>query len=132
MSTIAREANLTTTGTALDGYSPVSYHENGTPTKGTNEYQYDYEGATYYFTDAWQLETFKNNPDRYVPAFGGWCAWTMATTGNKTTPNYETWKIVNGTTCFYSNQEALNSWNDSNETELVTTANTNWNNYLNG
>jgi len=72
-SNISLHLNLDQTGTALQGYDPVSYHRDK-PKKGKEEYSFFYHGATYLFSNQNTLKTFQDNPERYLPAFGGWCA----------------------------------------------------------
>ena len=57
----------------MSGYDPVSYFSNDKPQKG--KIAYTNAGITYKFAMAANLETFKKNPLKYEPAYGGWCAY---------------------------------------------------------
>lgn len=59
---------------AIGGYSPVSYFEANKPEQGRAEFHADHDGKHYLFTSAAQVATFRANPGKYVPAFGGTCA----------------------------------------------------------
>lgn len=82
---------------ALEGYDPVSYFAEGgsNPVKGSKKITYTYKGVTYRFKTQQNLQTFKADPDRYEPAFGGWCAYAMAKE-TYTEPNPERFTIHEG------------------------------------
>ncbi|NIR49145.1 YHS domain-containing protein [candidate division KSB1 bacterium] len=87
--------NLDDTRIALRGYSPVSYFEKGGAERGKKEYMVDYRGIKYYFASEAQRQKFLKNPEKYEPAFGGWCAFGMSVEGRfRIDP--EKFKIVNG------------------------------------
>ena len=66
--------NLDSKGVILKGYDPVAYFTQKKAVKGSPKYQTTYQGATYYFSSAANLATFKKSPSRYVPQYGGFCA----------------------------------------------------------
>lgn len=59
---------------AIDGFSPVSYFEVGQAEPGRPEFRADYGGKRYLFTSASQVAAFNADPEKYLPAFGGTCA----------------------------------------------------------
>lgn len=73
---------------ALQGYSPVSYVDLNLAQRGTKAHKSEYDGLKYYFTDADQKAKFDANPDKYLPAYGGWCATGIAVGAKfRTDPN---------------------------------------------
>lgn len=64
--------------TGAGGYDTISYFETGKPTKGCGDYTIEYQGATWRFANAGNLARFKDNPERYAPAYGGYCAWAVS------------------------------------------------------
>jgi YHS domain-containing protein len=66
--------NLDSKGVILKGYDPVAYFTQKKAVKGSAKYQTTYKGATYYFSSAADLATFKKSPSKYVPQYGGFCA----------------------------------------------------------
>jgi len=66
--------NLDSKGVILKGYDPVAYFTQKKAVKGSAKYQTTYKGATYYFSSAADLATFKKSHSRYVPQYGGFCA----------------------------------------------------------
>jgi YHS domain-containing protein len=70
----AHKVNVDSNGVILKGYDPVAYFTQKKAVKGSPKYQTSYQGATYYFSSAADLATFKKNPSKYVPQYGGFCA----------------------------------------------------------
>jgi len=70
----AHKVNVDSNGVILKGYDPVAYFTQNKAVKGDPKYQTAYQGATYYFSSAADLATFKKNPSHYAPQFGGFCA----------------------------------------------------------
>ena len=62
---------------ALSGYDPITYFVNK-PVPGKNAISYTYKGITYQFINEKSKALFKNNPEKYEPAYGGWCAYALA------------------------------------------------------
>lgn len=65
---------------ALDGYDPVSYFSKKGPTKGNADLSVQYQGITYCFSDEKSRDIFRKRPEKYIPQFGGWCAFLMSRT----------------------------------------------------
>ena len=118
-------------GIALQGYDPVSYFQ-GKPKKGIPENTVIHEGVKYFFIDSKNLMSFNTNPEAYIPAYGGWCAYAMGANGDRVDVNPETYKVVNGKLFLFYNayfNNTLKKWN-KNEPELLVRANENWNIFL--
>lgn len=104
--------NLDKSGLALQGYDPVSYF-NGKPAEGKKDFATKFAGASYYFADAKNRDAFLADPDKFLPAYGGWCATAMAL-GKKVEIDPENYKITNGRLfLFYKNfiSNAIGDWN---------------------
>ena len=63
---------------AIGGYCPVCYFAVGQAVEGSPEYQASYEGKTYYFNSEESVEAFNLEPEKYLPASDGWCAYGVA------------------------------------------------------
>lgn len=112
---------------ALDGYDAVSYFS-GRPQEGNDAFKHQHKGVTYLFASGANLNTFKSSPDRYEPAYGGWCAYAMGETGEKVKVDPETYKIVEGKLYLFYNfwgNNTLEDWNE-NEVKLKGSADRNW------
>ena len=120
--------NLSKSGLAIDGYDPVSYFTLGTATEGRKDLSYDLHGAMYRFATAQNRQLFIANPARYLPQYGGWCAYAMGETGEKVEIDPETYKIRNGKLYLFYHTWAVNTlpkWN-KNEINLNIKADANW------
>jgi YHS domain-containing protein len=62
---------------ALRGYDPVAYFTEANPTKGTREFTFNYQGAVWHFASDESLKRFKSDPEKFMPQFGGYCAFGM-------------------------------------------------------
>ena len=60
---------------AIRGYDPVAYHTEGRPVEGDPAYTLEYKGATWRFASAENRDLFKADPEKYEPAYGGYCAY---------------------------------------------------------
>ncbi len=105
-------------GFGAGGYDPVSYFF-GKPESGKSEIAFIHKGIGYRFSSADHLRRFMEDPDRYVPAYGGWCAWAMLE-GEKVEVNPERYKIIDGVNyLFYDGfwGNTLKKWNNRSEKE---------------
>lgn len=116
---------------ALQGYDPVSYFS-GEPTAGTSSIRFTYKGIIYQFTNTNNLNMFKAAPDKYEPAYGGWCAYAMGESGEKVKVDPETFKIINGKVYLFYNfwgNNTLKDWNEK-ESQLKLAADRNWKKFI--
>lgn len=81
---------------AVSGYDTVAYFTESKAVKGSPGFKYEYQGVEWYFSKAENLSLFKENPEKYMPQYGGFCAWAVAVKKQRAPgdPNY--WKVVNG------------------------------------
>ena len=79
--TFAQELNLDENGVALHGYDPVAYFTEDKAVLGDAANSASHNGATYYFASADNKAAFEQDPDKYAPQYGGYCA--MGTSLNK-------------------------------------------------
>ncbi len=98
---------------AIEGYDPVSYFD-GKPAEGESKWGYTYRGVPYQFSSAGNLARFKSSPEKYEPAYGGWCAYAMGESGEKVKIDPETFKIIEGKLYLFYNfwgNNTLSTWN---------------------
>lgn len=70
--------NVAKNGRAVQGYDLVSYFKQSQPQLGRKEHQVTHQNNHYYFSSNENKTKFLANPQKYLPAFGGWCAFAMA------------------------------------------------------
>jgi len=112
---------------ALEGYDPVSYFDHK-PVEGSEKFSQTFKGVTYLFSSQSNLNKFKTAPEKYEPAYGGWCAYAMGESGEKVKIDPETYKIIDGKLYVFYNfwtNNTLESWNE-NEKVLKAKADQNW------
>lgn len=73
--------NLDKEGRIAKGYDVVAYFNESKPVKGKEEFKLVHDGATYLFSSKENLESFKASPEKYVPAFNGYCAYGVSQEG---------------------------------------------------
>jgi YHS domain-containing protein len=127
----ASQNNVNKEGIGLSGYDPVSYFMSA-PMKGYPALKYTYKGTTYQFENEENRQAFIQKPEKYSPAYGGWCAWAMLD-GEKVKIDPLSYKIINGKNYVFYNGfwgNTLDKWNEKalaeTETSLVKTANAEW------
>lgn len=121
--------NIDNSNIALDGYSPVSYLDLGLAQKGVKEYKSEYDKVIYYFTSAEQKSKFDKNPKRYLPQYGGYCAFGVyAGAKFRVDPNKFIVKDGKYFLFLYNLElDAQQLWlTESDHTMLVKKANENW------
>jgi YHS domain-containing protein len=70
--------NVDSNGVILKGYDAVAYFTRHQAVKGNPAIQTRFEGATYYFASEADKVTFSKNPSKYVPQYGGFCAYHLS------------------------------------------------------
>ncbi len=83
-------------GIALSGYDPVAYFEQNGPGPGVATITSEYDGLIYQFTSTKNKALFDEDPERYLPEYGGWCAYAIAETSSKMQPDPTMWQIQDG------------------------------------
>ena len=118
---------LLTNGFVASGYDVVSYFDNK-PMPGKDAYIAEYEQVKFKFSSEENLKTFKANPKKYVPKYGGWCAYAIGLNGKKVTVDPKSYRIFkNQLFLFYktAKNDTLKDWLASEE-ELFRKAELNW------
>jgi hypothetical protein len=82
-------------GVAVDGHDVVAYFVAGRPTIGSSAITHVWRGVTWRFSSAANRDAFAADPQRYAPAYGGYCAWAAAQ-GYKASADPGSWRIVGG------------------------------------
>ncbi|MDX1634604.1 MAG: YHS domain-containing (seleno)protein [Marinobacter sp.] len=110
--------------TGAGGYDTVSYFETGQPVKGSSEYTTEYQGATWRFASADNLARFQADPERYAPAYGGYCAWAVSQ-GYLAKGDPQHWAIRGGRLYLNYNQSVQQKWLEDPEAH-IREADDNW------
>jgi YHS domain-containing protein len=114
-------------GIGLKGYDPVAYFINGAPTKGSEQYSFAWKGATYRFASAGNVDKFKADPEKYLPQYGGYCAYAMSL-DRIADIDPSRWAIVNGKLYLNNGFVAEKLWS-LNKNGNIVSADRNWPQY---
>ena len=120
--------NIPSSGLALEGYCPVAYFAVKKPVLGKPEYASTYNDVTYHFVSADAKEMFDEDPEHYIPAYGGWCAFGMAKQ-DKFPVDPRNFKIVNDRLLVFlknKNVDAREIWNQGDERANLAKAAAHW------
>lgn len=121
--------NIDDSKIALQGYSPVSYLDLNLAQRGVKDFKSEHEGITYYFTSKEQKATFDKNPSKYLPQYGGYCAFGVSV-GAKFRVDPNKFVVSNGKYYLFLNDIAVDAkqlWvTEKDEAALIKKANDNW------
>jgi YHS domain-containing protein len=109
---------------AVSGYDPVAYFTDGRPVRGVQQYRMTYQGYEYRFASAEHLAAFRANPPRYLPQYGGYCAWAVSQ-GYTASADPTNWRIVDGRLYLNYNDEIQRRW-EQDIPARIREANANW------
>lgn len=109
---------------AVSGYDPVAYFTEGRAVRGSAEHRITHQGYEYRFASAENLAAFRANPSRYLPQYGGYCAWAVAN-GYTAAGNPNNWRIVDGRLYLNYNDEIQARW-ERDIPGFIRSANANW------
>jgi YHS domain-containing protein len=79
----------------LAGHDVVAYWTQGRHAKGSAQFSSIHEGVTFYFSSAEHKSLFDQNPARYLPQYGGYCA-NGIVYGIPWGGDADAWRIVDG------------------------------------
>jgi YHS domain-containing protein len=93
----------------ISGYDPVAYFTDGEPVRGSGHHVAVADGVTYAFATAEHQKMFEANPQKYLPAYGGWCAYGVYER-KKFFVDPEAWTIVQGKLYLNLDKEVRRIW----------------------
>lgn len=115
-------------GYVAEGYDVVSYFSN-IAKEGSKKYVATYHNVKYKFSSQQNLDTFNENPTKYIPQYGGYCAYAVAVKADKVSIDPETFEIRDGKLFLFYNSwgtNTLKSWTKESPDKLVLKADKNW------
>ena len=117
-------------GFIANGYDVVAYFNNEA-IEGDKKFTTSFDGIKYKFSSEKNLKIFNKNPEKYMPQFGGYCAYAIAVKNDKVSINPETFQIKDGKLYLFYNAWGTNTlylWKNKNENALKEKADKNWEN----
>lgn len=96
-------------GVAIRGYDVVAYFVDQAAVKGIKEFSYSWQGAQWYFKNQGNVNAFKENPEKYAPQFGGYCAFGVSE-NHKSPTDPSAFTIANDKLYLNYNAEVKTMW----------------------
>ncbi len=115
-------------GYVAEGYDVTEYF-NDKAIEGLDTFETTYDGAKFKFSSQANLDTFKESPEKYVPQYGGYCAYAIADKGKKVSIDPETFEIRDGKLYLFYNSWGVNTlekWNEEGPEVLRKKADFEW------
>lgn len=95
---------------ALSGYDAVSYFSGYTPVKGNAEFRVRYHGFDYQFANAENAAEFQDNPLKYAPQYGGYCAMAIGANDALAPGDPEIYRIVDDKLYLHFSEDGARQW----------------------
>jgi YHS domain-containing protein len=115
-------------GFAAQGYDVVAYFNNQA-IEGDKKFTTEYDTIKYRFSTQENLNVFLKAPEKYIPQYGGYCAYAVALKAKKVSVDPKTFEIRNGKLYLFYNAWGTNTlklWLNENPTQLVEKGDSNW------
>jgi YHS domain-containing protein len=115
-------------GYVAEGYDVVSYFQQQV-TKGNKQFTANFDGVKFQFSSKENLVIFNKNPTKYIPQYGGFCAYAIGKNGEKVSINPKTFEIREGKLYLFYNSWGTNTlelWQKEDPKKLQQKADENW------
>ena len=112
------------TNLMLRGNDPVAYFTMNRAVKGDPAIKASHEGLTYRFVSTAHRDMFVKAPERYIPAYGGYCA-SGVHYGLKSNIGADTFKVVGGRLFLFGGERSKKHW-ELHERENIALADKVW------
>ncbi len=115
-------------GLAIAGYDVVSYFS-GEAKKGDASFKVAHQGVIFLFASKENSIAFRSDPEKYLPEYGGYCAYAVATKGKKVKIDPETFEVRDGKLYLFYNAWGTNTltlWQNEDPEKLIPLADSNW------
>ena len=104
---------------AIGGHDTVAYHQpqaisEHRASEGSNDWEVEWRGATWRFASEESYLAFKANPDRYRPAYGGFCSNALSLGEGLISTNGTHWEIFGDRLHLFFAARGRNRWLDGN------------------
>lgn len=113
----ASAADYSTIALAVGGYDLVSYQQDG-PKAGSGHHLAEYKGNIYAFSTAANKSTFEADPEKYLPQYGGYCAYG-ASLGKKFYGDPTVYEVVGGKLYLNLDAKVQSIWNKEKQKNIA-------------
>ncbi|GGD21866.1 YHS domain-containing (seleno)protein [Hyunsoonleella pacifica] len=115
-------------GFAANGYDVVAYFTNE-PKEGIKKFKTIFNNINYKFSSEENLKLFLEHPEKYIPQYGGYCAYAVALKSDKVSINPKSFLIKDEKLYLFYNAWGTNTlelWLKDNHNKLTEMADNNW------
>lgn len=98
-------------GLAVDGFDTVAYWTEGKAVKGSKKFSYEYKDAKWRFASESNMQLFVADPEKYMPEYGGYCAWAMSG-DDLAGVDGEAWTMYEGKLYLNYNKNVMADWRE--------------------
>ena len=102
-------------GHAVNGYDPVSYFTVGKPELGRTDLATTWNNARWLFANRANRDRFIADPERYAPAYGGWCAYGVAEGYAAETDPVRAWTVYKGRLYLNWDEAVARQWSQDTD-----------------
>ncbi len=116
-------------GYLAEGYDLVTYFTQEKPLEGSKKFETTINGVKLKFVSAENLAIFKKNPEKYMPQYGGYCAYAIAAKNSKMDIDAEAYDIRDGKLYLFFNSffwNKLEDWKEEDTPALQKKGDVNW------
>lgn len=96
-------------GLGAHGYDLVAYQTESRAVLGEPNFMALHQGVVYRFTSATHRNAFVADPDRYLPAYGGYAVMAVVS-GKKRDPDPTIWHLYEGRLYLNADEKAHRNW----------------------
>ena len=118
------DMNANANDVAIGGYDTVAYFTAGKAQPGTSDFTATYKNAIYQFSSAENRDLFRENPEKFAPQYGGFCAFGVSME-RKFDVDPKAFKIVDNKLYLNLNSDVQKRWL-TDTAGYIDTANDNW------
>ena len=111
-------------GVAINGYDPVAYFTQSKPVKGSASFTHHWMNSTWWFASAEDRDEFTRTPEKYVPQYGGYCAYGVSQ-GHAVNIDPEAWAVIEGKLYLNYSKGVKKTWSEAIP-KHIEEANRNW------
>jgi len=104
----------------------VNYHESGLATKGDAKFVFQWKGADWFFANKEHRDAFASNPEKYAPAYNGFCSNALSLGKGLVRTNGKVWHIWNDRLHTFYAKGGKKRWLKNDYSEMVAAADKAW------
>ena len=120
----AQRVNTDRHGLAVKGYDVVAYFVDGRAVPGDAGFEHTVDGVRYRFASAANRDRFAQEPQRFLPQYGGFCAWAVSR-GYTADTDPLAWRVVDGRLFLNYDRSVQKQW-EGDVTGNVAKGDANW------